>query len=84
MCGFINYYIYNSEPPDIRNWFSSYVYESSVSDTISPSKDEVSEEIKCGDERFDFEVMNGGRSENVHPKGCAEHNSSSDKTMKVK
>ncbi|KAJ1383644.1 hypothetical protein SESBI_43182 [Sesbania bispinosa] len=47
-----------------------------------PSKDEVSEEIKCGDERFDFEVMNGGRSENVHPKGCAEHNSSSDKTMK--
>ncbi|KAJ1406264.1 hypothetical protein SESBI_25183 [Sesbania bispinosa] len=71
-----------SEPPDIRNWFSSYVYESSVSDTISPSKDEVSEEIKCGDERFDFEVMNGGRSENVHPKGCAEHNSSSDKTMK--
>ncbi|KAJ1383641.1 hypothetical protein SESBI_43179 [Sesbania bispinosa] len=71
-----------SEPPDIRNWFSSYVYESSVSDTISPSKDEVSEEIKFGDERFDFEVMNGGRSENVHPKGCAEHNSSSNKTMK--
>ncbi|KAJ1383646.1 hypothetical protein SESBI_43184 [Sesbania bispinosa] len=49
----------------------------------NPSKDEVSEESKCGDERFDFEVMNGGRSENVYPKGCAEHNSSSDKTMKI-
>ncbi|KAJ1391717.1 hypothetical protein SESBI_36377 [Sesbania bispinosa] len=71
-----------SEPPDIRNWFSSYVYESSVSDTISPSKDEVSEEMKCEDGRFDFEVMNGDRSENVQPKGCAEHNSSSDKAMK--
>lgn len=77
----------NSGPPDIRNWFSSYVYESFVSDTSSPSRDEeVSEENKRGDERFDFQVMNEdeGRAENIHPKFCAEHNSSSDKNMKVK
>ncbi|GAU29297.1 hypothetical protein TSUD_226680 [Trifolium subterraneum] len=72
-----------SEPPDIRNWFSSYVYESSVFDTSSLlSDEEVSEGNKCEEERFDFEVVNKdeGQSENVQPKVCVEH-SSFDKTM---
>ncbi|WJX45557.1 hypothetical protein P8452_32427 [Trifolium repens] len=73
-----------SEPPDIRNWFSSYKYESSTFDISSIlSNDEVSEGNKCGDERFDFEVVNKdeGQSENVQPKVCVDHNSSFDKNM---
>jgi hypothetical protein len=76
-----------SEPPDIRNWFSSYKYESSTFDISSIlSNDEVSEGNKCGDERFDFEVVNKdeGQSENVQPKVCVDHNSSFDKNMEVK
>ncbi|RDX78705.1 hypothetical protein CR513_40969, partial [Mucuna pruriens] len=73
-----------SEPPDIRNWFSSYVYESPESDTSSLFRDEVYEENECGKERFDFEVVkeDESRSENVHLKGCIEHNSSSNKNTK--
>ncbi|KAK7307762.1 hypothetical protein VNO77_41112 [Canavalia gladiata] len=73
-----------SEPTDIGNWFSSYVYESPVSGTSSPLGDEVSEENEGGEERLDFEVVNEheSRSENVHPKGCVEHNSSSNKNTK--
>lgn len=77
----------NSEPPDIRNWFSSYIYESSTFDTNSLlSNEEVSEGNKCEEERFDFEVVNKDevRSENVPPKVCVEHNGSFDKNMEVK
>ncbi|WJX60501.1 hypothetical protein P8452_45703 [Trifolium repens] len=75
-----------SEPPDIRNWFSSYVYESSAFDTSSLlvlSDEEVYEGNKCGEERFNFEVVNKdeGQSENVQQRVCVEHNSSFDKTM---
>lgn len=69
MCRFL---FSDSEPPDIGNWFSSYVYESPESDTCSILRDEVSEEKK-----FDFEVVNG------QPKGCVEHNSSFNKNTKV-
>jgi hypothetical protein len=50
------------------------------------SDEEVSEGNKCGEERFDFEVVNEdeGQSDNVQPKVCVEHNSSFDKTMEVK
>jgi hypothetical protein len=77
----------NSEPPDIRNWFSSYMYESSTFDTSSlVSSEEVSEGNKCVDERLDFEVVNKdeGRSENVHPEVRVQHNISFDKNMEVK
>jgi len=65
-----------SEPPDIRNWFSSYMYESSTFDTSSLlSSEEVSEGNKFVDERLDFELVNKdeGRSENVHPKSDYHH-----------
>ncbi|ESW28570.1 hypothetical protein PHAVU_002G000400 [Phaseolus vulgaris] len=72
-----------SEPPDIRNWFSSYVYESPESDTCSLLRDEVSEENQRG-KTFDFVVVkaDGSRSANGHPKGCVEHNNSFDKNTK--
>jgi len=75
----------DSEPPDIRNWFSSYVYESPESDTCSLLRDEVSEENQRG-KTFDFVVVkaDGSRSANGHPKGCVEHNNSFDKNTKVK
>lgn len=77
---------FNPEPPDIRNWFSSYVYESPESDTSSLFRDEVSEENECGKERFDFEVVkeDESRFENVHSEGLVDHNSSSNKNTKVK
>ncbi|CAJ2645872.1 unnamed protein product [Trifolium pratense] len=73
-----------SEPPDIRNWFSSYNYESSAFDTSSLlSDEEVSDGNKSEEERFNFEVVNKdeGQSENLQLKVCAERNSSFDKTM---
>ncbi|KAL5745883.1 hypothetical protein ACOSP7_027029 [Xanthoceras sorbifolium] len=36
-----------SEPPDIRNWLSSYVYESFVLDTNDDVNDSVSHESEC-------------------------------------
>lgn len=77
----------NSEPPDIRNWLSSYMYESSTFDTCSlVSSEEVSQGNKCVDERLDFEVLNKGegRSKNVQPKVSVQHNSTFDKNMEVK
>lgn len=74
----------NSEPPDIRNWLSSYMYESSTFDTCSlVSSEEVSQGNKCVDERLDFEVLNKGegRSKNVQPKVSVQHNSTFDKNM---
>ncbi|KAL2348191.1 hypothetical protein Fmac_002191 [Flemingia macrophylla] len=68
-----------SEPPDIRNWFSSYVYESPESDTGSLFRDEVSEEKEV----LDFEVVkNESRSENVNSKRCVDINTSSSKNPK--
>lgn len=74
-----------SEPPDIRNWFASYVYESPESDTSSLFRDEVSEENVCGKERFDVEVTkeDESRSENVHRNGCVEHSSPSNENKAV-
>ncbi|KAK0587007.1 hypothetical protein LWI29_016041 [Acer saccharum] len=36
-----------SEPPNIRNWFSSYVYDSFVLDTNDDVKDSISHENEC-------------------------------------
>ena len=85
MCLFVRAILF-SEPPDIRNWFSSYVYESSVSDTCSLIKDVVSEENECEEDKFDFEVINEDedRPENVHTKQCVQHNSPSDENKRVK
>ncbi|BAU00411.1 hypothetical protein VIGAN_10200200 [Vigna angularis var. angularis] len=71
-----------SEPPDIRNWFSSYVYESPEFDTCSILRDEVSEENHC--EKFDFEVVkaDGSKPANGYLKGCVEHNDSSNNKTK--
>ncbi|XP_030946193.1 uncharacterized protein LOC115970733 isoform X1 [Quercus lobata] len=43
-----------SEPPDIRNWFSSYVYESPVLGT-NDFGDSLSKEIECENDEFDIE-----------------------------
>lgn len=72
----------DSEPPDIRNWFSSYVYESPEFDTCSILRDEVSEENHCG--KFDFEVGKADGPANGHLKGCVEHNDSSNNKTKVR
>lgn len=70
-----------SEPPNIRNWFSSYNYESSTFDTCGLLNDEeVSDGNKCVAERLDFKVINKDetKTEIVQPKVCVEHNSSFD------
>ncbi|XP_027913107.1 uncharacterized protein LOC114173085 isoform X1 [Vigna unguiculata] len=72
-----------SEPPDIRNWFSSYVYESPEFDTCSILRDEASEENHCG-KKLEFEVVkaDGSKSVNGHPKGCVGPNNPSNKKTK--
>ncbi|CAK8539514.1 unnamed protein product [Lathyrus sativus] len=76
-----------SEPPNIRNWFSSYNYESSAFDTCSLLNDEeVSDRNKCVEERFDFKVTSKDetKSEIVQPEICVKHNSSFDDTAGMK
>ena len=41
------------EPPDIRNWFSSYVYDSPVLGT-NDFGDSLSKEIECENDEFDI------------------------------
>ncbi|MED6193868.1 hypothetical protein PIB30_023238 [Stylosanthes scabra] len=74
-----------SEPCDIGNWFSSYVYESYVPDTYSMTKDAVLEESESEVERLDLEVINEDehRSENDHPKHCFPHSSPSEENKRV-
>ena len=45
------------EPPDIRNWFSSYVYDSPVLGT-NDFGDSLSKEIECENDEFDIEETN--------------------------
>ncbi|XP_058778176.1 uncharacterized protein LOC131652350 [Vicia villosa] len=73
-----------SEPPNIRNWFSSYNYESPAFDTCSLLNDEVSDGNKCVEERFDIKVINKDetKSEIVQPEVCVGHNGSFDKNRK--
>ncbi|CAL5187681.1 unnamed protein product [Lathyrus oleraceus] len=76
-----------SEPPNIRNWFSSYNYESSAFDTCSLLNDEeVSDGNRCVEERFDFKVINKdeAKTEIVQPEVCVEHNSSFDVSYGMK
>ena len=37
------------EPVDVRNWFSSYVYESPILDTADGFKDSLAKETECED-----------------------------------
>lgn len=44
---FVYFFHVLSEPTDIRNWFSSYVYESPLLDTDDDLKSYVSRESEC-------------------------------------
>ena len=72
-----------SEPPDIRNWFSSYVYESPLSDTSSLYKESVPQGAECEQEGFAFEERNvdEGRCEHVKTKASVQHDSSFENNM---
>ncbi|KAF4374772.1 hypothetical protein F8388_020293 [Cannabis sativa] len=41
-----------SEPIDVRNWFSSYVYESPILDTADGFKDSLANETECENNEF--------------------------------
>ncbi|KAF7828465.1 choline transporter-like protein 2 [Senna tora] len=72
-----------SEPPDIRNWFSSYVYESPVSGISTLLGDSVSEETECEDKCFNVEAEN--EHEVVPPReSIFTHNTSSGTNTRVK
>ncbi|KAK2648945.1 hypothetical protein Ddye_016434 [Dipteronia dyeriana] len=51
-----------SEPPNIRNWFSSYVYDSFVLDTKDDVKDSISHENECEKEEANLGAFNESRS----------------------
>lgn len=53
-----------SEPPEIGNWFSSYVYESFVLDTHDDAKNFISQEI--GIEKEGSFVMGESQKEQEH------------------
>ncbi|CAB4307884.1 unnamed protein product [Prunus armeniaca] len=52
-----------SEPIDIRNWFSSYVYESPLFETNDGFGDFVCKENRSGKDRFLVENRNRGKEE---------------------
>lgn len=52
------------EPIDIRNWFSSYVYESPVFDTSDDFMHSVNKESKSKKDGFVIEESNIGKEEN--------------------
>ena len=52
------------EPPDIRNWFSSYVYDSPVLGT-NDFGDSLSKEIECENDEFDIEETNLEKEETL-------------------
>ena len=52
------------EPPDIRNWFSSYVYNSPVLGT-NDFGDSLSKEIECENDEFDIEETNLEKEETL-------------------
>ena len=47
-----------SEPPDIRNWFRDYVYESPVLDTSDDFRDILSMERESNEDKFAVEDNN--------------------------
>lgn len=53
-----------SEPPHVRNWFSSYVYESPVLDTLDDFKESVTKERVCAKEGFAYEGSEGKKEDN--------------------
>ncbi|XVF13448.1 hypothetical protein REPUB_Repub08aG0208800 [Reevesia pubescens] len=79
-----------SEPPDIRNWFSSYVYESPLLDTDDGFKSYVSREIECEKNQLDIgesikdEVVNSGQLQEANNscKNDASENTRSTKLVK--
>ncbi|KAI4315213.1 hypothetical protein L6164_028046 [Bauhinia variegata] len=76
-----------SEPPDIRNWLSSYVYESFVPDTISLYGDSATKETESEGEGsiLEEEIEDEVRYEAIQPRGSSEQDISSPrKDLKVK
>ncbi|GLT58598.1 hypothetical protein SLA2020_314770 [Shorea laevis] len=65
-----------SEPPDIRNWFGSYVYESPVLDTTDDFKSSVNHKRECEKDAFFIrdslkeKVENAGKFQDT--KSCQE------------
>ncbi|KAL4602360.1 hypothetical protein ACB092_10G047700 [Castanea dentata] len=57
-----------SEPPDIRNWFSSYVYDSPVLGT-NDFGDSLSKEIECENDEFDIEETDLEKEETLEEYG---------------
>lgn len=56
-----------SEPPDIRNWFPSYEYESPVLDSNENFGDSVSKEIQFA--KSDLIIEEGDREKEENPGG---------------
>ncbi|XP_022158458.1 uncharacterized protein LOC111024941 isoform X2 [Momordica charantia] len=54
----------SSEPPDIRNWFSSYVYESPELDSNDMFGDSISKEREIGKDELTADDENGVIEEN--------------------
>ncbi|PON64591.1 ATP-dependent caseinolytic protease/crotonase family protein [Parasponia andersonii] len=52
-----------SEPINVRNWFSSYVYESPTLDTIDGFRDSRSEDSECEEDGFVVEESNREKAE---------------------
>ncbi|XP_021639107.2 uncharacterized protein LOC110634428 isoform X3 [Hevea brasiliensis] len=53
-----------SDPPHIRNCFSSYVYESPVLNTLDDFKESVTKQSECAKEGFAFEGSKRKREDN--------------------
>ncbi|OMO59565.1 hypothetical protein CCACVL1_24755 [Corchorus capsularis] len=58
-----------SEPPDIRNWFSSYKYESFVLDTCENLGGIVSEETEINRDEFEIGEINREKIDNFDGSG---------------
>lgn len=61
-----------SEPPDIRNWFSSYEYESPASDTLNDFGCSSFKGSQCEKEELDTEESNRVKDENLGEFGNTE------------
>ncbi|KAL1531190.1 hypothetical protein AAHA92_33898 [Salvia divinorum] len=70
--GLLDSVSFPSEPPDIRNWFSSYMYESPELDNLSYFQDFDGDGYTCGKEEI------SGKFGNNHPTASGKQVKSSD------
>ncbi|XP_054825627.1 uncharacterized protein LOC129323096 isoform X2 [Prosopis cineraria] len=78
--------VFLSEPPDIRNWFSSYVYESPMLGTSSLFEEFVtSKENECDEKNLILQEKDGHEvlRDNVDTGESLRHNSLSDTSTRV-